>query len=167
MLWVQLPPGPVSEIRGQRSEVRVRGQRSEARALADQAGVVATLSRWRAWVRIPSRVLEVRNSELERVGWALASLSGCNPPADLLCRFNSCPTHSYTFGVRIQSSELQLNAETRHSEFRNVLVVPAEWPPAFQAGDRGFESRPGYWRKTRDVRRTNPVNLAPCSRSWK
>jgi hypothetical protein len=27
------------------------------------------------------------------VGWALASLSGCNPPAETLCRFNSCPTH--------------------------------------------------------------------------
>ena len=26
-------------------------------------------------------------------------------------------------------------------------MAPAEWPPAFQAGDRGFESRPGYWLK--------------------
>ena len=29
------------------------------------------------------------------VGWALASLSGCNPPASGLCRFNSCPSHSH------------------------------------------------------------------------
>ena len=28
----------------------------------------------------------------KRVGWALASPSGCNPPA-WLCRFDSCPTH--------------------------------------------------------------------------
>jgi hypothetical protein len=27
------------------------------------------------------------------VGWALASSSGCNPPAFGLCRFNSCPAH--------------------------------------------------------------------------
>ncbi len=27
------------------------------------------------------------------VGWASASLSGCNPPAFGLCRFNSCPAH--------------------------------------------------------------------------
>ena len=57
MLGVQLPPGPLMD------------------ALADQPGVVATPSPWRAWVQIPSRVLT------RRVGWALASPSGCNPPA--------------------------------------------------------------------------------------
>src|SRR5207247_9534862 len=55
-----------SGVRSQESGVRIR------RALADQSGVVATLSRWRAWVRIASRVLGV--------GWTSASLSGCNPP---------------------------------------------------------------------------------------
>jgi hypothetical protein len=39
MLGVQLPPGPLND------------------ALADQPGVVATPSPWRAWVQIPSRVL--------------------------------------------------------------------------------------------------------------
>ena len=57
MLGVQLPPGPLMY------------------ALADQPGVVATPSPWRAWVQIPSRVLT------RRVGWAPASPSGCNPPA--------------------------------------------------------------------------------------
>ena len=58
MLGVQLPPGPLTL------------------ALADQPGVVATPSPWRAWVQIPSRVLT------RRVGWAPASPSGCNPPAN-------------------------------------------------------------------------------------
>src|SRR6516165_8076878 len=57
MLGVQLPPGPLMY------------------ALADQPGVVATTSPWRAWVQIPSRVLK------QRVGWAPASPGGCNPPA--------------------------------------------------------------------------------------
>jgi hypothetical protein len=41
------------------------------------------------------------------VGWALASLSGCNPPAFTLCRFNSCPTHwtaRSSIGLRIPAS---------------------------------------------------------------
>src|SRR5262249_17462532 len=81
----------------------------------EQPGVLATLSRWRSWVQIPSGTLDgtVRkpakrpSSNLGEclwvrfppvllktcVGWALASLSGCNPPAFTLCRFNSCPTH--------------------------------------------------------------------------
>ena len=71
--------------------------------LVEQPGVLATLSRWRSWVQIPSGTLDgtVRkpakrpSSNLgDRlwvrfppvllticVGWALASLSGCNPPA--------------------------------------------------------------------------------------
>ncbi len=57
MLGVQLPPGPLTD------------------ALADQPGVVATPSPWRAGVQIPSRVLK------RRVGWAPASPSGCNPLA--------------------------------------------------------------------------------------
>jgi len=38
------------------------------------------------WVRLPPVLLTC-------AGWALASLSGCNPPAFELCRFNSCPAH--------------------------------------------------------------------------
>jgi hypothetical protein len=42
------------------------------------------------WVRLPP----VRLARIDRrVGWALASPSGCNPPARGLCRFDSCPTH--------------------------------------------------------------------------
>lgn len=54
-----------------------------------------------------------------RVGRALASPRGCNPPANAV--------------------QVQLLPDTL-----DVLVVPAEWPPVFQAGDRGFESRRGY-----------------------
>src|SRR5262249_58776853 len=57
MLGVRLPPGPLND------------------ALADQPGVVVTLSRWKAWVQIASRVLT------SRVAGAPASPSSCNPPA--------------------------------------------------------------------------------------
>ena len=40
MLWVQLPPGPLTFV------------------LVEQPGVLATLSRWRSWVRIPSGTLD-------------------------------------------------------------------------------------------------------------
>src|ERR1700730_3058028 len=39
MLWVQLPPEPLF-------------------VLVEQSGVLATLSRWRMWVQIPSRTLD-------------------------------------------------------------------------------------------------------------
>src|ERR1043165_8648336 len=39
MLWVRLPPGPNELV------------------LAEQSGVLATLSRWRSWVQIPSGTL--------------------------------------------------------------------------------------------------------------
>src|SRR5437868_9296299 len=39
MLWVQLPPGPLRFV------------------LVEQPGVLATLSRWRSWVQIPSGTL--------------------------------------------------------------------------------------------------------------
>ena len=43
--------------------------------LVEQPGVLATLSRWRTWVQIPSGTLD------ECVGWAWASPHGCNPYA--------------------------------------------------------------------------------------
>ena len=113
----------------------------------EQSGVLATLSRWRSWVQIPSGTLcyqgqgavrkqeKRRSSNLRefvgstptratrqliesrvswetreesgtlishsssqqkttRVGWALASLSDCNPPAFGHCRFNSIRDYS-------------------------------------------------------------------------
>ncbi len=93
--------------------------------------MLATLSRWRPWVQIPSGALmsmeskaryanwpsgqaqtlasvgsnptraidskfELSNLKFQinnRVGWALASPGGRNPPAFGLWRFNSVPTH--------------------------------------------------------------------------
>ena len=89
MLGVQLPPGPLIV------------------ALADQPGVVATPSPWRAWVQIPSRVLT------RRVGWAPASPSGCNPPAsavqvqllpDTLTGLVAQPAEQDSLKVEVQGS---------------------------------------------------------------
>jgi hypothetical protein len=76
-------------------------------ALADQPGVVATPSPWRAWVQIPSRVLT------RRVGWAPASPSGCNPPAsavqvqllpDTLTGLVAQPAEQDSLKVEVQGS---------------------------------------------------------------
>ena len=89
MLGVQLPPGPLND------------------ALADQPGVVATPSPWRAWVQIPSRVLT------RRVGRAPASPSGCNPPAsavqvqllpDTLTGLVAQPAEQDSLKVEVQGS---------------------------------------------------------------
>jgi hypothetical protein len=55
-------------------------------ALADQPGVVATFSPWRAGVQIPSRVLIAVSA-----GHRRAQVAVTHPHS--LCRFNSCPTH--------------------------------------------------------------------------
>jgi hypothetical protein len=106
MLRAQIPTGPKKSV------------------LVEQSGVLATLSRWRPWVQIPPGTLvgTVRkpakrpSSNLgDRlwvrfppvlfeicVGRALASLSGCNPPAFSLCRFNSCPTHCWPVRLSVR-----------------------------------------------------------------
>src|SRR5262245_44382579 len=53
---------------------------------------------WRYTSRLYALNVEIAGSTPaedtgHRVGWALASLRGCNPRACGLCRFNSCPTH--------------------------------------------------------------------------
>ena len=85
MLWVRLPPELLDNTSSWSS------------------GVLATLSRWRSWVRIPSGTLRRHGTQLAKrrssnlrdfvgstpiratgttcVGWALACPSGCNPPA--------------------------------------------------------------------------------------
>lgn len=73
-------------------------------ASVEKSGVLATLSRWRPWVQIPSGALSVsgirgRPSRREIcVGWALACLGGCNPPtlagiasSTLAQRIVNCP----------------------------------------------------------------------------
>ena len=95
MLGVQLPSGPLTL------------------ALADQPGVVATPSKWRAWVQIPSRVLT------RRVGWALASPSGCNPPATAV--------------------QVQLLPDTLHD---GLVAQPADHP-RLERGMLGVQLPPG------------------------
>src|SRR5262245_3915633 len=87
------------------------------------------------WVRLPPLLCAC-------VGWALASLSGCNPPAETLCRFNSCPTHS-----KGQKSEVRSQKQTWVTGPPTSDSCPGGpvrlWPPGFHPGDRGFKSRPG------------------------
>ena len=100
MLWVRLPPGPseTHRPRGAAWSARlpvtqeIAGSNPVEGAL-DNAGAVrksakrpsSNLGELR--VRVPPAPLRTC------AGWALVSLSGCNPPAFGLCRFNSCPAH--------------------------------------------------------------------------
>ncbi len=82
MLRVRIPPEPLKRRRY---------------ALAEQPGMLATLSRWRPWVQIPSGALSlfaIDRIKISCVGWASASPGGCKPPAFGYWRFNSVPTHS-------------------------------------------------------------------------
>ena len=100
MLWVRVPPGPLrtnrprgaawsarlpvtQEIAGSNPVEGARDDRGAVRKSAKRpssnlgdCGFDSRLRHWRTCV-----------------GWALASLSGCNPPAFGLCRFNSFPAH--------------------------------------------------------------------------
>src|SRR5262245_14943815 len=102
MLWVRLPPEllPTNNTSSQSSQEcsppchggdrRFKSDRGRLLKTSDSA--VRKLAKRRSsnlralWVRLPPVLLTC-------VGWALASLSGCNPPASGLCRFNSCPAH--------------------------------------------------------------------------
>ena len=77
-------------------------------------GVAATLSTWRSRVRIPPRILIVVSA-----GHWRASEAVTLPPSGCA---GSTPA--------------------QHTEQRPRGL--AEWPPVFQAGDRGFKSRRGY-----------------------
>jgi hypothetical protein len=140
MLGVQLPPGPLTL------------------ALADQPGVVATPSPWRAWVQIPSRVLT------RRVGWAPASPSGCNPPAfavqvqllpDTLTGLVAQPAEQDSLKVEVQGST-PCGATGRlmgvSSNGKTVGLHPADegstpstvhwkWPGGGKADTRSSEGR--------------------------
>jgi hypothetical protein len=129
--------------------------------LVGELAVPATLSRWRSWVRIPSRTLREiasgtvrkrakrRSSNLRdlwvrlplvplirkfRVGWALACPSGCNPPAHGQCRFESCPTHS------------SILFEERQT-IRPVRLLAQDGGPSSRKG--GFDSRTGQFTERR------------------
>jgi hypothetical protein len=106
------------------------------------------------------------------VGWALASLSGCNPPAFTLCRFNSCPTHwtaRSSIGMRTPASQagemgsIPIRATRpsggtgRHATFRpschqrhgssTLPLVTAEWT--------------GAWFQHGLISRSTPVQIRP------
>ena len=56
------------------------------------------------------------------LGWALVSLSGCNPPACALCRFNSCPTHFQeptNVAARPETRMLRAGGERAHPDIEN------------------------------------------------
>jgi hypothetical protein len=74
-LWVRLPLVPLTEGRA------IRPQRP-----AEPFSVLRR-QRLSGNFALPERVAT------NRVGWALARPSGCNPPASRQCRFDSCPTH--------------------------------------------------------------------------
>jgi hypothetical protein len=78
---VQIPPGTPSKNTAARYANRQSGHDHAARGARN----LGDLS-----VRLRPAPLEQRTA---CVGWALASSSGCNPPAFGLCRFNSCPAH--------------------------------------------------------------------------
>ena len=140
MLGVQLPPGPLNA------------------ALADQPGVVATPSPWRAWVQIPSRVLT------RRVGWAPASPSGCNPPAtavqvqllpDTLSGLVAQPAEQDSLKVEVQGSTpcgatgrsmgVSSNGKTvglhPADEGSTPSTVHCEWPGGGMADTQSSEGR--------------------------
>ena len=140
MLGVQLPPGPL------------------VYALADQPGVVATPSPWRAWVQIPSRVLT------RRVGRAPASPSGCNPPAfavqvqllpDTLIGLVAQPAEQDSLKVEVQGSTpcgatgrsmgVSSNGKTvglhPADEGSTPSTVHCEWPGGGMADTRSSEGR--------------------------
>ena len=66
------------------------------------------------------------------VGWALASLSGCNPPAFGLWRFNSVPTHSQTtWPVRLAVQDAGPSSRRGGFESRTGQCRWAGAQPAF------------------------------------
>jgi hypothetical protein len=160
MLGVQLPPGPLMC------------------ALADQPGVVATPSPWRAWVQIPSRVLT------RRVGWAPASPSGCNPPAfavqvqllpDTLTGLVAQPAEQDSLKVEVQGSTpcgatgwlmgVSSNGKTvglhPADEGSTPSTVHCKWPGGGMADTRSSEGR-----SHRGVRvQVPPWSLPACALS--
>lgn len=120
--------------------------------------MLATLSRWRPWVQVPSRALKaiegtVRQPaerpssnlgalwvrlppvpvvlDTSRVGWAWACPGGRNPPAFGHCRFDSCPTHS------LHPRTTMVPGMARWSIGKDTS--PSSW-------SGGFDSRTGYSR---------------------
>jgi hypothetical protein len=141
MLWVRLPPESLTE----------------QFVLVEQPGVLACLSRRRSWVQIPSGTLEMTTARYANrqsgqvqtlvsagstpacatgtrcVGWALASPSGCNPPAS---------------GMQVRAPigmDAGLVAARRTGELwirrRGAMLVLQR---GFQSRQRGFDSRPRH-----------------------
>jgi hypothetical protein len=125
--------------------------------------VLATLSRWRSWVQIPSGTLSgtVRkpakrpSSNLGEslwvrfppvllegcVGWALASLSGCNPPA-CSCA-GSTPARRTDWPVRLSAKD----------------TSPSSWRD-------GFDSHTGYCNRPSGGTGRHATLRTSCLRAW-
>ena len=169
---------------GSRSTKSCPSRHETTHALAEQPGVLATLSRWRSSVQIRPGVLDAttwrgsptaeasglspeccgfeshprymtpaRPSGEQKttcVGWALASPSGCNPPAFELWRFNSVPTHlcerMRDEGGRMNPEEEFTLSRTADSSF--ILLPSSLQPPAHSSN--GQDARFSTWKREFD-----------------
>ena len=97
MLWVRVPPEPLETRTPLWSspECSPPCHGGDRRFKSDRGRFCSAVRKLAKRRSSNLRVLRVRLPPelLTCVGWALASLSGCNPPAFGLCRFNSCPAH--------------------------------------------------------------------------
>jgi hypothetical protein len=157
MLWVRFPSELLTHV------------------LAEQPGVLATLSRWRSSVQIRPGTLKegARGQESGAspeqhhllatgswlpapvlrtcVGWALASLSGCNPPALGALQVQLLPG-ALTRPVRLEAGFQPLNLERRVRFPHGSLIDATKWwnPPDTLAPERRalvaweFKSPLGY-----------------------
>ena len=99
MLWVQIPPEPLQtqhvlvEQRSARLPVTQETVGSNPIGDACDSPVRKLAKRPSSNLGDSAGSTPARATDNLCVGWALASLSGRNPPVFRLCRFNSCPAH--------------------------------------------------------------------------
>ncbi len=140
--WVQIPSGTLFQYD------RRTSLKCEWRLNPESACSVENENTWRGtqtakrrssnlrdclWVRLPPVLLKTTC-----VGWALASLSGCNPPAFELWRFNSVPTHSTT--ARWSSGRMR-DPHSRGMGSIPIRVTQITWPSGGTVDTRRSERR--------------------------
>ena len=127
------------------------------------------------WVRLPPASLNQTC-----VGWALASLSGRNPPAFGLWRFDSVPTHFHSrrgamlvFAVSLSSSptRVQFPSASLACIRLGVMLVftarPSTWPTRVRFPSGSLERRCGGTGRHATLRTSCPagvgVRISPSS----
>lgn len=131
-------PGVLAALSRRRSRVQISSGTLEAKCekvrrgakRCEEADRKSRAQRIRFAVFLPFRTSShpfapLRTPLPPRVGWALASLSGCNPPVFGLWRFNSVPTHSRPVLLTVQdaspsSSQCGFDSRTGRSLRRNT-----------------------------------------------